>query len=101
MRMLMTVKLPVEPFNTLVRNGSAAATMKRILDEIKPEAAYFTAQDGHRGGILIVNMDHPSQIPHLAEPWFLHFNAQVSFQPTMTPADLAQADLDSLGRKWS
>lgn len=101
MRMLMTVKLPVEPFNTLVRKGTAGATMKRILDEIKPEAAYFTAQDGHRGGILIVNFDHSSAIPRLAEPWFLHFDAQVTFQPAMVPADLAEADLDALGKKWS
>jgi len=101
MRMLMTVKIPVEPFNAAVRNGTASATMKKILDEIKPEAAYFTAQDGHRGGILIVNFDHSSAIPRLAEPWFLAFNAQVSFQPAMTPADLAEADLDSLGKKWS
>ena len=101
MRMLMTVKFPAEPFNTAVRNGTVAQTMKRILDEIKPEAAYFTAQEGHRGGILVVNMEQPSDMPRLAEPWFLHFNAQVSIQPAMTPADLAHADLNALGKQWS
>lgn len=101
MRMLMYVKLPVEPFNALVRDGSAAATMKKILDDIKPEAAYFSATDGHRGGILVVNFDNASDIPRFAEPWFLHFNAEVSFQPAMTPADLAQANLGAIGKKWS
>ncbi|HTX77544.1 MAG TPA: hypothetical protein VMD29_15145 [Terracidiphilus sp.] len=101
MRMLMFVKLPVEPFNTLVRNGAAAATMKRILDELKPEAAYFTALDGHRGGILVVDLAKASDIPRFAEPWFLHFNAEISFEPTMTPADLAKANLDALGKKWA
>lgn len=101
MRMLMFVKLPVEPFNSAVRNGTASAAMKKILDEINPEAAYFTSTDGRRGGILVVNFDHASDIPRLAEPWFLHFNAEVTFDPAMTPADLAQADLDALGKKWS
>lgn len=101
MRMLMSVKLPVEPFNSLVRDGSAAATMKRILDEIKPEAAYFASMDGRRGGVIVVNFDHASDIPRFAEPWFLHFNAEVTFQPAMTPADLAQADLGAIGKKWS
>ncbi len=101
MRMLMFVKLPVEPFNSMVRDGSAPATMKRILDEIKPEAAYFSSMDGHRGGVIVVNFDHSSDIPRLAEPWFLHFNAEVTFSPAMTPADLARADLGAIGKKWS
>jgi len=101
MRMLMFVKLPVEPFNALVRDGSASSTMKRILDDIKPEAAYFTTMDGCRGGVVIVNLDHASDIPRIAEPWFLHFNAAVTFEPAMTPDDLAHANLDAIGKQWS
>lgn len=101
MRLLMFVKFPVEPFNSLVRDGSVGATMKRILDEIKPEAAYFTSTDGRRGGVIVVNFDQASDIPRFAEPWFLHFNAEVTFEPAMTPADLAHADLGAIGKKWS
>ena len=100
MRMMMTVDFPVEPFNTLVRNGSAGAKVKQILDAIKPEAVYFSAHHGHRGGILIVNLEHASDIPRFAEPWFLTFNAEVEFRAAMTPEDLAHADLDALGKKW-
>jgi hypothetical protein len=70
------------------------------MDATKPEAAYFTERDGHRGGILVVNMDKASDIPRLAEPWFLTFNAEVELCIAMTPEDLAHADLDSLGKKW-
>lgn len=98
--MLMQVQLPVEPFNTFVRDGSAGHKIQKILEAIKPEAAYFTAQDGHRGGTLIVNLKDPSEIPMLAEPWFLTFNAKVELQPAMTPEDLARAGLDALGKKW-
>jgi hypothetical protein len=100
MRMLMQVKLPLEPFNTYVRDGSASARMQKIMADAKPEAAYFTAVEGHRGGILVVDLADPSKIPALAEPWFLTFNAHVEFSPAMTPEDLGRAGLEALGKKW-
>lgn len=100
MRMLMNVKLPLEPFNTAVRNGTAGEQIRKILDATKPEVAYFTEQNGHRGGTFVVDLKDPSEIPALAEPWFLTFNAEVKFQVTMTPEDLGRAGLESLGKKW-
>ncbi|MFZ0744314.1 MAG: panthothenate synthetase [Terracidiphilus sp.] len=101
MRMIMLVQLPVEPFNTATRKGTAGAKMKKILDATKPEAVYFTEREGHRGGILIVDVESPSDIPRLAEPWFLSFNAEVEFRIAMTPEDLGQANLNALGKKWA
>jgi len=70
------------------------------LEEIKPEAAYFTERHGKRGGTLVVNVSDPSQIPALAEPWFLTFNASVQLHPAMTPEDLGRAGLEALGKQW-
>ena len=100
MRMIMQVEFPIEPFNSLTKNGTIGAKMMQILEAIKPEHAWFSEQDGKRGGILIVNLDSPSDIPRLAEPWFLSFNADVKFRIAMTPQDLGAADLASLGKKW-
>jgi hypothetical protein len=100
MRTLMIVTLPVEPFNALVRNGTAGPTMKKILDDMKPEAAYFSELDGERSGIIVVDVAKASDIPRLAEPWFLKFGANVKFRMAMTPEDLGHSDLDSLGKKW-
>jgi hypothetical protein len=100
MRVLMLIQMPIEPFNSAVKNGTAGAKMRQIMDATKPEAAYFTERDGRRGGILVVNMDNASDIPRLAEPWFLTFNAEVEFRIAMTPEDLAHADLDAIGKKW-
>ena len=93
MRMLLNVEFPAEPFNTAVKNGTVGETMRKILAETKPEAAYFTDNNGHRGGVLVVNVNKPSDIPNLAEPWFLNFNADCQFHIAMTPEDLGQADL--------
>jgi hypothetical protein len=99
--MLMEVKLPLEPFNTAVRNGTAGQIIGKILEATKPEAAYFTERDGCRGAIIVVPVDDVSQIPVLAEPWFLHFNANCQFRIAMTPDDLKKAGLEELGKKWA
>ena len=100
MRMLMNVAFPHEPFNAAVRKGTAGQTIGKILDALKPEAVYFTEQNGHRGAVLVVNVDKASQVPALAEPWFLHFQADCEFRIAMTPDDLRQSGLEELGKKW-
>jgi hypothetical protein len=100
MRMLMSVELPNEPFNTAVRKGTAGDTIGKILGANPPEAVYFTEQDGQRGAILIVNVETPSQVPALAEPWFLQFNAQCRFRIVMSVEDLQKSNLAELGTKW-
>jgi hypothetical protein len=101
MRLIMYVTFPVETFNAAVRDGSAGAKIKRILDQLKPEAAYFTDRHGQRSGVLIVDLADASKIPSLAEPFFLLFNAGVEMHPVMLPQDLAAAGLDGLGKQWS
>jgi hypothetical protein len=98
--MLMDITFPHEPFNTLVRKGTAGETIGKILAAVKPEAVYFTEQDGRRGAVLVINMTDASQIPALAEPWFLNFQADCKFRVTMTPEDLQRSGLPELGKKW-
>ncbi len=101
MRMLMLVQFPIEPFNTAVRNGSVGKKIKEILEATKPEASYFTERCGHRGGIFVVNVNDPSDVPKLAEPWFLDFHAEVEFRIVMSLEDLGHAHLAILGKKWA
>jgi hypothetical protein len=101
MKMLLQVKFPHEAFNAAVRDGSLGKKMQRILEEIKPEAVYFTEMDGTRGAILIVDLENPSKVPSIAEPFFLQFNADCKFRIVMTPDVLAKAGLEELGKKWA
>ncbi len=100
MRFLLSVTFPPEPFNTLVKEKRAGHILNRILNELKPEAAYFTEEDGSRGGVLIINLSEPSRIPFFAEPFFLNFNAECRFRIAMTAEDLTKAELDKLGEHW-
>ena len=101
MKMLLTVDIPHEPFNSLVKSGKAGQILKRILDAIKPEAAYFTEQDGTRCGIFLINVHNPSDVPGFSEPFFLNFQANCKFRIVMSPEDLQKAGLEELGKKWA
>ena len=101
MKMMMIVRLTNKAFNAAVRDGSAGMKMKRILEELKPEAVYFTEMGGQRTGIMVVDLEEPSKIPFLSEPWFLTFDAAVEFHVIMGPEELEKADIDKLGKKWA
>ena len=92
MRMLLRVSIPVEAGNAHAKAGTLGSTVERILADLKPEAVYFFADDsGQRSGSIVFDMKDSSQIPAIAEPWFLAFNAQISLRPVMNPEDLAKA----------
>jgi len=96
----MQVSLPPEKFNEAARDGSVGKKMSRILEDAKPKAVYFTAKDGRRGGYIVVDVAHAADMPRLAEPWFLNFNATVEFLPVMTPEDLQKAGVEELAKRW-
>jgi hypothetical protein len=92
MRTLLRVSIPVEAGNAAAKAGTLGTMVEKILADLKPEAAYFFADDnGNRSGSIVFDLKDPSQIPAVAEPWFLAFNARVSFRPIMNPQDLAAA----------
>jgi hypothetical protein len=92
MRMLMQISIPVQAGNEAARTGKFGAQMQKILEAMKPEAAYFTTQEnGERGGFIVFDMQDASQLPGIAEPFFLAYNASVKVSPVMTTQDLAKA----------
>ncbi len=92
MRMLLRVSIPVETGNAAAKAGTLGSTIEKILSDLKPEAAYFFADDhGRRSGSIVFDLKDASHVPAVAEPWFLAFNAEVSLRPVMNPQDLDMA----------
>jgi hypothetical protein len=98
--MLVHAIFPNEPFNSLVRSGEAGEILKNIMEDLKPEAVYFTEEDGMRSVVLVVDIPTPSDVPKIAEPFFLKFDAECRMRIVMSPGDLKNAGLDALGKKW-
>ncbi len=96
MRMLLSFTIQPEIGDSLIREGRIGETVASILEELQPEAAYFTAVEGARGGYLVVNMDDASQMPTFTEPLLLGLGATIQMQPVMTPEDLQGAAGEAL-----
>ena len=91
MRFLLKVNIPVDTGNAAAKAGKLGETIQSILADLKPEAVYFTDDSGQRTAYIFLEMQDASQIPAIAEPWFLAFNAGIEFHPVMVPEDLAKA----------
>jgi hypothetical protein len=90
MRFLVKVSFPVEAGNAAAKKDGFKV-IQTILEQQRPEAAYFVAEGGRRTGILIMDIKEASEIPRIAEPWFLALNASVEATPAMLPEDLQRA----------
>jgi hypothetical protein len=91
MRCLLKVTIPVGTGNAAITDGSLGKTIESILADLKPEAAYFSDDNGKRGGFIFFDLKDASHIPAVAEPWFLAFDAHVEFHPAMNLEDLKSA----------
>ncbi len=88
MRFLLKVQMPVEAGNTAIRDGSLPKVIESTLAKLKPEAAYFFADDGKRTMMLFFNLNDTSEIPVIMEPLFMGVNASVELIPVMNVDEL-------------
>ena len=88
--MMLHVSLPVEKANEKIADGSLPRILPAILADPKPEAAYFLTFGGKRTALIFFDLADLSQIPAVAEPFFMAFNADVQFYPVMNAEDLSK-----------
>lgn len=102
MRFLVKITVPVEKGNAAIKDGSLPKIVKAIMEEQRPEAAYFTEIDGQRTALVFVNIEETSKIPSIGEPWWLAFGGSVEFHPAMIAEDLMKAgpDLEAAAKKY-
>ena len=95
MRTMMKVSIPVEAGNRAIKDGTLPKTMMAFMEQHKPEAAYFIAEDGRRTAIFVFDLKDPTWIPAVAEPFFINLEAAITCSPAMNAADL-KAGLERL-----
>jgi len=88
MRMMIKFSFPVKPGNDLVGSGKVAKIFQSLMEDLKPEAAYFYPVDGQRGGLMVVNVNDSSDLAKFGEPFWLGLQADISVTPVMNGEDL-------------
>ena len=88
MRMLLKAHLDTRKANQANQEGTIQETLGQVMDELKPEAAYFYPEDGKRTMLLVFDLQDPSFIPPTLEPLFQAGEASVDLTPVMNMEDL-------------
>ena len=88
MRTLLKVTLDVEASNQAIMDGTLPKIIGDTTERIHPEASYFFTQDGCRTCMMVFDLKDPSDIPVIAETFFLNLNAKVEFTPVMNADEL-------------
>lgn len=88
MRMMMKVSIPVEAGNRGVKEGILPKTVMGFVEQMKPEACYFTTEGGKRTAFLFFDLPDPTMMPTVAEPFFANLNAGVDWSPVMNLEDM-------------
>jgi hypothetical protein len=102
MKYLMKVKIPNEAGNEKVADPQFGLKMQEVLKDVKAEEVYFTTIAGSRGFYAVVDITDASQMPAVAEPFFMWLKAEIDFLPVMTIEDLGRAGdaIASAYKKW-
>jgi hypothetical protein len=71
-----------------MKDGKLGQVLKATMTKLKPEAAYFVANEGCRCAMLFFDMRDVSDIPAIAEPLFSSLGAEIEMVPAMNAEDL-------------
>jgi hypothetical protein len=96
MRMMMKVQIDTEAGSKALADGSMPQFMQEVMGRLKPEAAYFGPENGVRTAFIIFDLQNPSELPAISEPFFSKLNANIQLFPVMNQEDL-QKGLQQLG----
>ncbi|MFB7453114.1 hypothetical protein [Streptomyces sp. NPDC056194] len=88
MRMLLKVQMDTTASNEAIKQGKLLQLMESAMQEIKPEAAYFTVDNGCRTAFIFFDLADPTQMPKISEPFFTEIGAKIHYSPVMNPEDL-------------
>lgn len=97
MRTLLKVVIPAYAGNKAIANGALSSAMQDVMDKFSPEASYFYPENGKRAALFVFDLEDPTQIPSVAEPFFENMEAEVTLTPVMNADDL-KAGLKKAGK---
>ena len=88
MRMMLRVRLDTAKTNEAIRSGQLPKAMAAFAERAKPEASYFTVDNGQRTAFYVFDMKESSQMPPLGEDLFMSLGADLHLTPVMNADEL-------------
>jgi hypothetical protein len=96
MRVLLKVSPHGEGANKAIHDGTWGRLVGEFMQNHRPEAAYFGAENGQRVAWLFFDLKSESDMVRVAEPFFTKTQATVEITPVMNGEDV-QKGLAALG----
>lgn len=87
MRMLLRTHLDAANGTEAIKSGALQKTIMAFVEKFKPEAVYFTVENGMRSGLYVFDLTESYRMPEVGEPFF-DIGCKVTLTPCMTPDDL-------------
>jgi hypothetical protein len=88
LRMMMKVSIPAEAGNRGVKEGILPKTVMGFVEQMKPEACYFTPEGGKRTAYFFFDLADPTMLPIATEAFFMNLNADIEVSPAMNLDDM-------------
>jgi hypothetical protein len=88
MRMMVKFTFGAESGNEILRSGKINALLQQVMEDLKPEAAYFYAENGQRSGHFIIDSQDSVDLVRVCEPLWFGLKADVEMVPVMNGEDI-------------
>jgi hypothetical protein len=91
MRVLVRAMIPTSAGNKIIKDPNMVKNLEDYIRKFNCEAAYFTAMNGMRTMVFVLDLSSPDMIPAMAEPLFQEYDANVEIHPAMNLDDVKKA----------
>ncbi|GLX18391.1 MULTISPECIES: hypothetical protein [Streptomyces] len=91
MRVMLRAHMDTAATNEGITTGGLPQAVRKLLERVDPEAAYFGLHEGVRSCWIVFDLQDSGQLPSLTWDLFHEFNAEIEVAPVMTAEDLSKA----------
>ena len=96
MRMMVTIRVPVEAGNRAIKDGTLPKIIQQVTERIRPECAYFFIENGRRTMRAVFDLKQTHDMVPAFEPALIGLQADIELIPVMTAEELG-AGFKALG----
>ncbi|MER6215765.1 MULTISPECIES: hypothetical protein [unclassified Streptomyces] len=90
MRVMLRAHLDTAASNEGVQTGALVQSMRKFIERVRPEAAYFGLHEGVRSCWIVFDLQESAELPLLTWDLFSRFHAEIEVTPVTTGDELAE-----------